>query len=132
LRARRRGKSSASQCGLSPLACSTKAFATTKLREKPAAETVKLYLKEFTAEERFRDIEDLQFGLGVSDARIGSSAQCKRLLLARALAIALLTCPRAAGDPVGTDNSLETNTVQRRALALANRGLDRDVARPNT
>ena len=104
--------------------------------DRAGAEIVALYSKRFTIEESFRDQKNLRFGMGLSDTRIGVPERRDRLLLVSAIAIALLTMLGAAGEAIGIDRHLKTNTVKRRTLSLLNQGLfhyaafERQVERP--
>jgi hypothetical protein len=91
--------------------------------EKTGGEIVKLYGKRFTIEENFRDLKNLRFGMGLSDTRIGDPARRDRMLLISAIAVSLLTILGAAGEAVGVDRHLKTNTVKHRTLSLLNQGL---------
>jgi hypothetical protein len=95
------------------------------------AELVALYGKRFSIEESFRDQKNLRFGMGLSDTRIGAPERRDRLLLVSAIAIALLTILGAAGEAIGIDKYLKTNTVKRRTLSLFNQGLFHYAALPN-
>lgn len=99
--------------------------------DKLGSEIVKLYGKRFTIEESFRDQKNLRFGMGLSDTRIGSPERRDRMLLVSAIAIALLTLLGAAGEAVGHDKWLKTNTVKHRTLSLLNQGLFHYAALPN-
>jgi len=61
--------------------------------------------------------------MGLSDTRIGTPERRDRMLLVSAIAIALLTLLDAAGEAVGHDKWLKTNTVKHRTLSLLNQGL---------
>jgi hypothetical protein len=99
--------------------------------DRPAAEIVGLYSKRFTIEESFRDQKNLRFGMGLSEVRIGAPDRRDRMLLVSAIAIALLTILGAAGEAIGIDKYLKTNTVKRRTLSLLNQGLFHYAALPN-
>jgi hypothetical protein len=99
--------------------------------DKTAAEVVALYSKRFTIEESFRDQKNLRFGMGLSETRISSPQRRDRMLLVCALAIALLTILGAAGEAIGIDKYLKTNTVKHRTLSLLNQGLFHYAALPN-
>lgn len=99
--------------------------------DKTAAEVVALYSKRFTIEESFRDQKNLRFGMGLSETRISSPQRRDRMLLVSAIAIALLTILGAAGEAIGIDKYLKTNTVKRRTLSLLNQGLFHYAALPN-
>ena len=53
------------------------------------------------------------------------------MLLVSAIAIALLTILGAAGEAIGIDRYLKTNTVKHRTLSLLNQGLFHYAALPN-
>lgn len=91
--------------------------------DKTAAEIVRLYSKRFTIEESFRDLENLRFGMGLSDTRISSPERRDRILLVGAIAAALLTLLGAAGEAVGEDRRMRANTSKERAHSLLNQGL---------
>lgn len=95
----------------------------TTLKDKRAAEVVKLYGKRFTIEETFRDAKDLHFGLGLSATHIRDATRRDRLLLLIALAIALLTMLGAAAEKTGLDKMLKANTVAKRTHSLFRQGL---------
>jgi hypothetical protein len=103
----------------------------TSFGDRTAAEIVKLYSKRFTIEESFRDQKNLRFGMGLSETRIGTPARRDRMLLVSAIAIALLTILGAAGEAIGIDRHLKTNTVKHRTLSLLNQGLFHYAALPN-
>ena len=98
--------------------------------DKTASEIVALYSKRFTIEESFRDQKNLRFGMGLSETRISSPDRRDRLLLVSAIAIALLTILGAAGEAIGIDKYLKTNTVKRRTISLLNQGLFHYAALP--
>lgn len=82
-----------------------------------------LYGKRFSIEEMFRDQKDLRFGMGLGWRQVGSTARRDRLLLIAALAQALLTLLGAAGESLGMDRMLKTNTSKSRTLSLFRQGL---------
>lgn len=98
--------------------------------DKPASEIVALYGKRFTIEETFRDQKNLRFGMGLSETRIGDPARRDRLLLISALAVVLLTILGAAGEAIGIDKWLKTNTVKHRTISLVRQGLMHYAALP--
>jgi len=97
---------------------------------KAAAEIVALYGKRFTIEETFRDQKNLRFGMGLSETRIGDPARRDRILLISALAVVLLTLLGAAGEAIGIDKWLKTNTVKTRTISLVRQGLMHYAALP--
>lgn len=66
--------------------------------------------------------------MGLSERRIGSPERRDRMVLVSAIAIALLG---AAGEALGIDKWLKTNTVKHRTLSLLNQGLFHYAALPN-
>lgn len=98
--------------------------------DKPGSEIVALYARRFTIEESFRDQKNLRFGMGLSETRIADPARRDRLLLVSAVAIALLTILGAAGEALGLDKWLKTNTVKRRTISLLRQGMMHYAALP--
>ncbi len=49
--------------------------------DKTGAEVVQLYGRRFSIEESFRDLKNLRFGMGMSDARVSSTERRDRMLL---------------------------------------------------
>lgn len=83
-------------------------------------EVVKLYGRQFTIEESFRDQRSLRFGMGLSLTHLGEPRLRERLLLVSALA--LLRMLGAAGEVLGLDWWLKTNTVNGRTPSLKRQG----------
>jgi hypothetical protein len=83
---------------------------------------VNLYSRRWTIEPGFRDTKDLRFGMGLSSVRIGDPYRRDRMLLLNAIAIALLTLLGAAGEALGMDRLLKSNTVKRRVHSLFRQG----------
>jgi hypothetical protein len=90
--------------------------------DKTAKELVRLYGKRFTIEETFRDQKDIHFGMGLSATRIGQPARRDRLLFLLAIAQALLTLLGAAGEKIGIDKHLKSNTSPKRQYSLFRQG----------
>ena len=67
-------------------------------------------------------MKDIRLGMGLSSVRVGSPARRDRLLLVSAMAIALLTLLGAAGESIGLERRLKTNTVKRRSYSPFNQG----------
>jgi hypothetical protein len=95
----------------------------TSRADKTGAEIVKLYGRRFTIEESFRDLKNLRFGMGMSDARVSSPERRDRMLLVGAIAASLLTLLGAAGEATGLDRRMRANTSRERAHSLLNQGL---------
>jgi len=80
------------------------------------------YAKRWTIEPNFRDTKDLRFGMGMSALRIADPQRRDRLLLLNAFAIVLLTLLGAAGESLGMDRHLKSNTSKRRTHSLFRQG----------
>ena len=80
------------------------------------------YAKRWTIEPGFRDCKDPRFGMGLSQTRIGSTQRRDRLFLISAFATALLTLLGAAGESLGYDRLLKSNTVKKRVHSLFRQG----------
>lgn len=90
--------------------------------EAPTAQVVTYYAKRWTVEPTLRDLKDLAFGLGLSATRIGEPTRRDRLLLVNAFAILLLTLLGAAGESLGMDRHLKSNTAKKRTHSLFRQG----------
>jgi hypothetical protein len=90
--------------------------------EAPTAMIVNHYAKRWTIEPSFRDTKDLRFGMGLSANRIGEPSRRDRLLLISAFAIVLLTLLGAAGEALGMDRLLKSNTTKTRTHSLFRQG----------
>src|SRR5918998_79774 len=77
----------------------------------PSRQIIDLYSKRWGVEPSFRDTKDLRFGMGLSSARISDPQRRDRLLLLNAFAVVLLTLLGAAGESLGMDRHLKSNTV---------------------
>src|SRR5687768_14541631 len=91
-------------------------------RDATASQITKLYAKRWGVEPAFRDTKDLRFGLGLSAVRIADPQRRDRLLLLNAFAIVLLTLLGAAGESLGMDRHLKSNTVKTRSHSLFRQG----------
>ena len=90
--------------------------------EAPAATLVNHYAKRWTIEPAFRDAKDLRFGMGLAATRVGEPTRRDRLLLVNAFAMALLTMLGAAGESLGLDRLLKSNTAKTRTHSLFRQG----------
>jgi hypothetical protein len=81
-----------------------------------------LYGKRWGIECGFRDTKDLRFGMGMGSIRVSTTARRDRLWLLNALAIVLLTLLGAAGEALGYDRLLKSNTTKRRTHSLFRQG----------
>ena len=92
-------------------------------RAKATASDLKgLYGKRWEIECGFRDTKDLRFGMGMASIRVSTPARRDRLWLLNALAVALLTLLGAAGEALGYDRHLKSNTTKRRTHSLFRQG----------
>jgi hypothetical protein len=87
-----------------------------------APQIIKLYSKRWRVEPSFRDTKDLRFGMGLSASRIGDPQRRDRLLLLNAFSVVLLTLLGAAGESLGMDRHLKSNTVKTRSHSLFRQG----------
>jgi hypothetical protein len=60
-----------------------------------------------------RDTKDLRFGMGMAAVHVHSPERRDRLWLINAFAVVLLTLLGAAGEALGYDRMLKTNTAKR-------------------
>jgi len=88
-----------------------------------APQIIALYSKRWRVEPSFRDTKDLRFGLGLSAVHIADPQRRDRLLLLNAFAVVLLTLLGAAGESLGMDRHLKSNTVKTRTHSLFRQGL---------
>ncbi len=82
-----------------------------------------IYGRRFSIEEMFRDQKDLRFGMGLGWRIVGDVGRRDRLMLIAALAQALLTLLGAAGEDLGLDRYLKTNTSKTRTISVFRQGL---------
>jgi hypothetical protein len=87
-----------------------------------AREIVNLYARRWTIEPGFRDTKDLRFGMGLGVLRIADPQRRDRLLLLNAFAIVLLTLLGAAGESLGMDRHLKSNTSKQRTHSVFRQG----------
>lgn len=92
---------------------------------------VVLYGRRFTIEEAFRDAKDIRFGMGLASARVSTPERRDRLLFVSALATVLLTLLGAAGESLGMERMLKSNTAKRRVYSLFSQGRHYYDAIPN-
>ena len=73
-------------------------------------------------EAAFRDTKDLRFGMGMASIRVSTPERRDRLWLLNAFAVALLTLLGAAGEALGYDRHLKSNTSKKRTHSLFRQG----------
>jgi hypothetical protein len=94
----------------------------TSYKDASASSLKGLYGKRWGIECGFRDTKDLRFGMGMGSIRVSTPARRDRLWLLNALAIVLLTLLGAAGEALGYDRLLKSNTTKRRTHSLFRQG----------
>lgn len=87
-----------------------------------AKELKTTYAKRWSIEAGFRDTKDLRFGMGMASIRVSTPERRDRLWLLSAFAIALLTLLGAAGEALGYDRHLKSNTSKYRTHSLFRQG----------
>jgi hypothetical protein len=87
-----------------------------------AKSLINLYAKRWSIECAFRDTKDLRFGMGMGSVRVSTPDRRDRLWLLNAFAVALLTLLGAAGEALGYDRHLKSNTAKRRTHSLFRQG----------
>ena len=90
--------------------------------EAPAGTLIKRYARRWTIEPSFRDTKDLRFGMGMAEIRIAEPERRDRLLLISAFAMVLLSMLGAAGESLGMDRLLKSNTSKIRTHSLFRQG----------
>ena len=73
-------------------------------------------------ESGFRDTKDLRFGMGMASIRVSTPERRDRLWLLNAFAVVLLTLLGAAGEALGYDRHLKSNTSKNRTHSLFRQG----------
>jgi hypothetical protein len=95
----------------------------TDTTDKTARELMNLYAKRWSVECQFRDSKDIRYGMGLGEVRVSTPARRDRLWLINAFAVALLTLLGAAGEALGFDRLLKSNTSLRRTHSLLRQGI---------
>jgi hypothetical protein len=80
------------------------------------------YGRRWGIECSLRDTKDLRFGMGLGTIHVKSPDRRDRLWLINAFAVVLLTLLGAAGEALGYDRMLKTNTANRRIHSLFRQG----------
>jgi hypothetical protein len=94
----------------------------TNMADADAKSLIKLYAKRWSIECGFRDAKDPRFGMGMGSMRVSTPARRDRLWLIAAFAVALLTLLGAAGEALGYDRHLKSNTAKHRTHSLFRQG----------
>jgi hypothetical protein len=90
--------------------------------DEPARALINLYGRRWGIEGSFRDTKDLRFGMGLGSMHVSTPDRRDRLWLINAFAVVLLTLLGAAGEALGYDRHLKTNTTKRRTHSLFRQG----------
>jgi hypothetical protein len=90
--------------------------------DEPARVLINLYARRWGIEGSFRDTKDLRFGMGLGSMHVNTPDRRDRLWLINAFAVVLLTLLGAAGEELGYDRHLKTNTTKRRTHSLLRQG----------
>jgi hypothetical protein len=90
--------------------------------DEPARALINLYARRWEIEGGFRDTKDLRFGMGLGSMHVSTPDRRDRLWLINAFAVVLLTLLGAAGEQLGYDRHLKTNTSKRRNHSLFRQG----------
>ena len=81
---------------------------------KKPKKAIDYYGMRWIIEPSFRDTKDLRFRMGLSHMRVSTPERRDRLLFLNAIAINILTILGAAGESLGMDRQLKSNTSKRR------------------
>ena len=87
-----------------------------------AKQLMTTYAKRWGIESGFRDTKDLRFGMGMASMRVSTPERRDRLWLLSAFAVVLLTLLGAAGEALGYDRHLKSNTSKQRTHSLFRQG----------
>ncbi len=94
----------------------------TSLTNETARALINLYGKRWGIEGAFRDTKDLRFGMGMGAMHVSTPDRRDRLWLINAFAVVLLTLLGAAGEALGYDRHLKSNTTKRRTHSQFRQG----------
>ena len=87
-----------------------------------AKQLMTTYGKRWGIESGFRDTKDQRFGMGMASIRVSTPERRDRLWLLNAFAVVLLTLLGAAGEALGYDRHLKSNTSKQRTHSLFRQG----------
>ena len=94
----------------------------TNSTDETAKDLMRFYGARWGIESGLRDTKDLRFGMGMGSMRVNSSDRRDRLWLLNAFAVVLLTLLGAAGEALGYDRLLKSNTAKRRTHSSFRQG----------
>jgi hypothetical protein len=101
------------------------------ITDNAARELINLYAKRWGIECGFRDSKDIHFGMGMGEVHVSTPDRRDRLWLIDAFTIALLTLLGTAGEALGYDCHLKSNTTKRRTHSLRRQGVMLNQLIPN-
>ena len=90
--------------------------------EATAKQLTAYYGRRWGIECGFRDTKDIRYGMGMGSIHVKTPERRDRLWLINAFAVVLLTLLGAAGEALGYDRLLKTNTSKRRTHSLFRQG----------
>ncbi len=88
----------------------------------PARALINLYARRWGIECALRDAKDIRFGMGMGSMHLKTPDRRDRLWLICAFAVELLTLLGGAGEELGYDRYLKSNTTKRRTHSLLRQG----------
>ena len=88
----------------------------------PARALINLYARRWGIECALRDAKDIRFGMGMGSMHLKTPDRRDRLWLICAFAVELLTLLGSAGEELGYDRYLKSNTTKRRTHSLLRQG----------
>src|ERR1700712_791711 len=94
----------------------------TSVTDETARALINLYGKRWGIKCGFRDTKDLRFGMGMGAMHVSTPDRRDRLWLLNAFAVVLLTLLGAAGEALGYDRHLKSNTSKKRTHSLFRQG----------
>ena len=90
--------------------------------DETAKDLTRFYGSRWGIESGLRDTKDLRFGMGMGSMRVNSPERRDRLWLLSAFAVVLLTLLGAAGEALGYDRHLKSNTAKHRTHSVIRQG----------
>jgi len=90
---------------------------------EPARALINLYSRRWGIECGLRDAKDIRFGMGMGSMHVSTPERRDRLWLICAFSVVLLTLLGAAGEALGYDRYLKSNTTKRRTHSLWRQGI---------
>ncbi len=98
-------------------------YLATSTTDAPARALINLYSHRWGIECGLHDAKDVRFGMVMGSMHVSTPERRDRLWLICAFAVALLTLSDAAGEALGYDRYLKSNTTKRRTHSLWRQGI---------